>query len=297
MIVVDVTEVATTSRLPPIKNVVTSTILESTSGADIMVSPLRIPVSTETLIRRHVAEGALLVQRKSGTDLPSSIGARLYGSLARMRAIGARQWQCILLTTGFYLPDMGNGTTLVATPVFCDDGRVSFDYEVSPMRYESVQSATRHWTWYGGIHLGLACDDEIPGWCRTAESRLIRKKKQGRVKQIWPDHTTTFYDPPAKDDPLQTPIEVRDWRAAFVVAFKGIGPVLVNNLRNAMLEFGCADTFYNALFWASAEDPRKWGLPKIVGWGWSKRQCVRDGLGLQPGQDVRLDWNSPPEER
>lgn len=283
MIAIDNSELA--SRLPAIPDVQVSNVLESLTGADILISPLQMPM-TEVLLPRHIKAGALLAQRKSGADLPASIDSRLWTSLARMRATGARQWQCCLLLTGFYLPNTKTGKVLIITPEFHQDGRVTFRTENYPhMDYKSVQSSLRHWCWYGGVVHQLTCDDEIPGWCKVAEKRLMEKRKAGKTKEIWPDAEKLF-DPPAKDDPLQEPIEVRDWRRILAQLDK-VGPIRATALRDAMLEAGADGTLFQALCWASWE--RRDGLPKVKQWGKGTIQSVKGELGVPDGFDITLE--------
>lgn len=285
MIAVDNSEYASDSRLPDIPGAQSSDILEKLTGADILVSPLNMPV-IEVLLPRHIKAGALLIQRKSGADLPASVGSRLWTSLARMRATGARQWQCCLLPTGFYLPNTKTGKVLIVTPNFHKDGRVTFRTENFPhMDYKSVQSSLRHFCWYGGVVHQLTCDDEIPGWCKVAEKRLMEKCKSGKTKEIWPDAEKLF-DPPAKDDPLQEPVEVRDWRR-ILAQFDKVGPVRVTALRDAMLEHHTDNTLFQALCLASWSQ-REY-LPKIKHWGKGTVQKVRDTLGVPDGFDITLE--------
>ena len=285
MIANDASELASDSRLPDIPDAKRCDVLEKLTGADILISPLQMPV-VEALLPRHIAAGALLVQRKSGADLPASVGSRMWASLARMRAAGARQWQCCLLTTGFYLPNTKNGKVLVVTPKFHKDGRVTFHTELYPhVNYKAVQSSLRHWCWYGGVVHQLTCDDEIPGWCKVAEKRLIEKHKSGKTKEVWPD-AEKLYDPPAEDDPLQELVEVRDWRR-ILAQFDGIGPVRATALRDAMLEHHADNTLFHALCLASWSQ-RKY-LPRVPHWGKGTIQNVRDTLGVPDGFDITLE--------
>ena len=163
---------------------------------------------------------------------------------------------------------------------FDKNGRITFHTEHFPhMSYQAVQSSLRHWCWYGGVHLSLVCDDEIPGWCNVAESRLQEKSKAGKVKEVWPA-PVELYDPPAKDDPLQELIEVKDWRH-ILAQFPGVGPVRANALRDAMLEYKADDTLFQALCWATGDDS-----PKVRHWGKGIIGAVRKALGVPDGFDI-----------
>ena len=280
MIVVATSETTPQSRCPSIPSAVTSVDLENLTGADFAISPLGMPFTTKFL-PRHIDAGMLLIQRKSGGDFCASISdGRLYASLARMRATGARQWQCVLMTTGRYEPAK-NGKVRIITPTFHDDGRVTTKRRLhTHMHYASVQSAIEGWTWLGGVYLPLSCDAEIPSWCARTEKRL--KDKSGtKTRELWPA-PPELYDPPEKDDPLQKPVLIKDWRAV-LAAFPGVGPVRVTALRDAMLEHGTHDTLLWALIWATDKGTR------VRGWGKGTRRRVREMLGLEDGFQLSLE--------
>jgi len=281
MIVIATNETTPQSRCPSIPGAIVNSDLESLTGADFAISPLGMPVNA-TLLPRHIAAGMLLIQRKSGSDLCASItDGRLYSSLARMRATGARQWQCVLLTTGRYEPAK-NGKVRIVTPTFRNDGRVTTKSRTHPqMTYAGVQSAIEGWTWLGGVYLPLSCDEEIPGWCARTERRL-KDKSSSSTRELWPA-PPELYDPPAHDDPLQEPILVKDWRT-ILAAFPGVGPVRATALRDAMLEHGNMDTLTQALMWATED------FTAVPGWGQGTRRKVRAALGLQDGYGISETW-------
>lgn len=288
MIVIDTSELTSDSRLPTIPNAQPSTILEAISGADIMVSKLSMPVGTETLIRRHVDAGAVLINRKSMADMLHSItSGSINAILARMLAIGARYtWQRVIMSTGVYVPDLDTGLTLVGEPRKGSTGSTYIHLRPAPQglpNYKALASIRRRIALRGGFYLPLTCDDEIPSELLAWERDL---KELSETKEVWPV-VAKMVDPPACDDPLQTPVEVKDWRA-ILAAFPGLGPAKVNALRTAMLTHGMTqDTLFQALYWASAQD--RYGIPKIAGWGRSTIQSVRDALGLRDGVDLAVE--------
>jgi len=243
--------------------------MEADTGADIIISPLSMPINA-TLLQRHIDAGALLVQRKSGADLPASItDGRLYHSLAKMRMTGARQFQCVLLTTGHYWPTT-KGKVNIVTPSF-PSGKVS-RRRYPQIDYAAILSAIQGWTWRGGVYAApLTCDDEIPGWCTNTERRLKQIINQGNGRELWP-MPPEFYDPPEANDPLQELILVTDWRK-ILAAFDGVGPAKVNSLKNCMIEHGVEHTLIQALMWIAT------GTNKIPGWGPVIRKRVTDQLG------------------
>jgi len=288
MIAIDSSELTSDSRLPPIPDAQPSTILEALTGADIMVSKLSMPAGTETLIRRHVDAGAVLINRKSMSDMLHSIASgSINAILARMLAIGARYtWQRVIMSTGVYVPDLDTGLTLVGEPRKGSTGSTYIHLRQTPQglpNYKALASIRRRIALRGGFYLPLTCDDEIPGELLAWEKDL---QELSETKEVWPV-VGKMYDPPACDDPLQTPVEVKDWRAV-LVAFPGLGPSKVNALRTAMLTYGMTqDTLFQALYWASARD--RYGIPKIAGWGRSTIQSVRDALGLRDGVDLAVE--------
>jgi len=272
MIFIATNETTAQSRCPDIPGAIPSSDLESLTGADFAISPLGMPFNAKFL-PRHIAAGMLLIQRKSGSDFCASISdGRLYTSLARMRATMACQWQCVLMTTGYYQPAKG-GKVCIVSPTFHTDGRVTMKRRQYPqMSYTGVQSAIEGWTWLGGVYLPLSCDDEIPSWCVRTETRLM--DKIGDVaRELWPA-PSKLYDPPTDDDPLQELVLVTGWRAAFNAAFRNIGPAKVNALKDSMVKHGIQHTLIDALIWVIV-------APKgeIQGWGKKTRQNVIRQLG------------------
>lgn len=73
------------------------TLLEL-SGADVMVSPLDKPATTETLIKRHVTSGAYLYYIVNVLDF---VNVNLdLEHLVKMKSMGCKQNQAVLLYTG-----------------------------------------------------------------------------------------------------------------------------------------------------------------------------------------------------
>lgn len=289
MIVLSSSELASDSRLPPIPNAQPSTILEALTGADIMVSKLSMPATTETLIRRHVDAGAVLINRKSMYDMLHSIASdSINAILARMLAIGAKYtWQRVIMSTGVYVPDLDTGLTLVGEPRKGSTGSTYIHLRPAPQglpNYKALASIKRRIAMRGGFYLPLTCDDEIPGELLAWEKDL---KELSETKEVWPV-VGKMHDPPECDDPLQTPVEVKDWRASLLAMMRAVagkvGPSKVNALRTAMLAHGADDTLFQALYWGSAQDRR--GIPKMTGWGPNTIQSVRNVVGVAHGFDI-----------
>lgn len=288
MIYLDNSETRNTSSLPIISGAVTCSELESICGADILISPLKMPCTTTALIHKHIAAGALLVQRKSGGDLPHSIGSRILSSLARMRSTGAHQWQCILLSTGIFIPNTATGNVWVGK-LAEQNGQPSILWQEVKWAYKALATELRRYTLRGGTYIPLTCDEEIPGWCKQAEADLIALRKDN-CKELWPDAKDYPPDPPLDNDVLQELRPVTDGRTV-IASLKGVGPVRANALWDAIKCYK-RDSAYpeptigEALLWASAQDPKIYKLPHVQGWGKGTRFAVRRQLGLMDGTDI-----------
>jgi len=303
VIVVDNSELASDSRLPAIPNSKSSTTLEALTGADILITPLTIPCRSEKLMRVHIKAGALLVQRKSGQDLVMSIGERLNTALARMRSVGARQFQCVLLSTGYYAPKFDNKNSLWVGVLKSDakKGKPYIWWKDVPRSYQALQTSLRHFAYRGGVYIPLTCDDEIPGWCKRTEEELIafHKGEMSVIKQVWPSAKTYPPDPPHPNDPLQEPVLVKDARV-IVAQIDGIGPVTANRVWNIIIadkkknfpngpEYMWEPDFLTMLTYLTC-DTTEWIVPlKIPGYGKGKRERTRKVLGMPDGVNVGLD--------
>lgn len=264
MIFLDPTEADTDTRLPPIPGATICNGLEALTGADLLISALEAPASTETLIRKHIAAGALLVQRKSGGDLVHSIGDRLTTSLARMHTCTPRASQRVLLFTG----------TLTCDP----NGEAVIDGRDGMGKFWPVAAALARWGDRGGVVVQLPTDAMIPQW---VEMRLRHLREYADPKEttrlVYPPADFPM-DAPAADDPLQLPILVRDGRV-ILVQLAGIGPKLAQRIW---------DMCGKNLGWALTllTDEGSPDLFKIPGIGITTIRNIRTQMGLEP--NVRL---------
>lgn len=209
MIFIDPTELRETSLLGDLGNIPHQPLqdLEHYTGADLMLSPVDFPATTETLMRRHIEQGAILVQRKSGLDLTASIGERMGHSLTRMRAMGARQSQCLLLFIGVLTCNREDKAVV--------DGRDTF------ASFWSVQGAISKWHDRGGVFESLSRASLMADWCRM-KLRHLKEYAEEPIHQVWPakpDLTST-------DNPLQLPQAINDGRVT-LATLPGLGPARV----------------------------------------------------------------------
>lgn len=121
--------------------------LERRTGADILVSLKDGPHKKDKALRRLIRAG-LLIQRKSGGDLASSItDGRLYRSLGKMLKWSDRPW---LLYCGTMAYSQFSGQAIV-------DGRNS-------MPYMSIAGALTWWQLRGGYYSQLESDELQLKW-------------------------------------------------------------------------------------------------------------------------------------
>jgi len=245
--------------LPSIEEAVTSDILEAMTGADLMISPLEIPVMTPTLIQKHIDAGALLVQRKSGEDLPNSLGARLNESLFKMRETGARQSQCVLLFVGILEWQKGNLAVL--------------DGVQSKNSYFAILGGLSKWHDRGGVVEFLAKNELIPKWIDLKHTHVkeYQKTKQKKFHPLKKD--VLEIDP---EDPIQELVKVDDWRVV-VANFPGVGPKRATALRDAMLEGDATDNLITALVWLTEYKL----IEKVPSIGRKTCENIRQFVGLE----------------
>lgn len=296
-IYVDSTELRSTSRLPDIKGMHESSILEEVTGCDIMISHLQMPATTETLILNHVKAGALLVQRKSGEDLVRSIGERVNVSLTKMRSVGAHQYQCVLLSTGYFAPSFGDSETWVGKLQSTGKGKPYITWHKVKWPYAALDSEIRHFTMRGGVYIPLTCDEHIPGWVLQAEKDLIAFSTDAqRIKEFWPSADSYPPDAPLDDDPLQEPRKVEDGRIV-LAQIHGIGPAIANATWDAIRAWRKGNNpqgdpaswepdLATALVLLSSERDSK--TVKIPGFASGKRRSVREQLRIPAGMDLAL---------
>ena len=160
---VDPTELAGHSCLPTVVAALAKPLpqLEARTGADLLLSILDIPISSDLLLQRHCTSG-LLVQLKRHNDLQSSITTeqRLFHQLYKMK-----QWceRCWLVVTGVLLSseqhavigEVGRETVsaggFVQTQVAGRQG----------IHYNAVSAALDAYAYYGGYVRFIPTDEQL----------------------------------------------------------------------------------------------------------------------------------------
>jgi hypothetical protein len=173
--------------------------LEEITGADIMLSCSEIPVTTKALIKLHVEQGAILVQRKHGHDLSSSVGERLNMSLAKMQSIGATYPQCRLLFVGFMSVDK--------------QGIATINKRETGMQFFHLQGAISKWIDRGGVYESLPKGSLLHDWCRMKLRHLKEYANYPEKHQLAsPPRVERDEDEIRNSDPLQLLYPVNDAR-------------------------------------------------------------------------------------
>lgn len=243
--------------------------LEEWTGADLMISPLTLPV-TKVLLNKHLERGAILVQIKRGHDLVASIlDSRLNASLAKMHLAGARQSQCLLLFVGNLFNADGkcviNGTEVKM-------------YGERP--YWQVYAAMSKWWKRGGVVEQLPRFDMMADWARMTERHLKEMLDDDHI-QVFPDDRFYLAD---ANDPLQELELVTDWRRT-LASIPGLGPKRIEALYKAMQE--CSEysvmSLLQALVWVTTYE-----FAKQAGIGAGLVDKVRHWIGIDEGFELCL---------
>ncbi len=140
--------------------------LEQQTGADLLISLLKMPPLKECTnsdlsqmnLHKHCDSG-LLVQRKTGRDLTSSI-AKLPEILLRMKQWTTRPWLLI-----------------VADIKIDRDNNVIIDGENTQYSFGSLDGALTYWQLRGGYYSIISRDSLMPAWINGMLDRL--KKLEG----------------------------------------------------------------------------------------------------------------------
>jgi hypothetical protein len=235
--------------------------LEGLTGADFMVSPAKMPPTSAKLVERHIEMGAVLIQRKSGMDLISSLGPRLDDSLATMRTIpGIAPFQCVLMFCG--------AITVAPSGMAVIDGR----FTETP--YINVISAIDAWNMRGGTFIWLKDNSFVPEFLLGKEKRIIQYLDK-QTKQVYPP-------------PLQNLELVNDYRVT-LATFPLIGEGRANRIRDHLVKNKMGDSLLQALIMMTNGD-----IVQPDGTGATIRAAVREWLGLPDGWNLDI---KPIEEK
>ncbi len=253
MIFIDSGEVNTLKLLTD--NITILPNLEAITGADLMISLAGMPASTETLVKQHLAANAILVQRKSGLDLSSSVGTRMNSSIARMKALGAAPWQCLLLFIGVLTCSV--------------DGNAVIDGRDTGRPFFAIQGAISKWHDRGGTFESLPKRSLLEEWFMMKHKHLIEYDEQPE-REVWLQTDNLF----ANEQQAQfMDVVPRDNGRYILNSVYGLGQKTVNKL----YEHFDGDVA-SALCWLSL--PKVADKDKIPGIGQKTRDNFRKQLGI-----------------
>lgn len=201
--------------------------LEAQTGADYLVTPSRMPIRTAESLQTHIRKfNAVLVQVKRGLDFYSSIGTRINTALGRMADTGARKAQCVLVTTGYHLPD-AEGVSVLGHLRYSQSNEPYLHIQRQSgtrILYESVLSELHRWSMRGGVYVPLPSTPALPHFLDVLESWL-KDLERRPTKEVYPDVPRWFDE---SDDPLQPITLINDGRAVLASMRVGIGPKLAS---------------------------------------------------------------------
>lgn len=248
--------------------------LEALTGADIMVTAEDLPIpDSRPKIEYHLDEGAFLIQAKMGLDIASSVGERMHNSLCRMRDLGAKLPQCILLCVG------------VVTCREEDEAYINGRRCIPPKNYWAIVSSLNRWCDRGGVVHYLHREALIESYL-AGRQRDVKSYVENYVREAWPIKATYPDDP---GDVLQVLVPVTDWRVTLRnMPGVALGPKKLNALAMRMAEEGRPDTLLEALIWLTRDD-----APKSPGIGKGIKAKVRRHLGLGEGKNIITSTTFP----
>lgn len=190
--------------------------LERWTGADFIISTLKMPMKTFPLLMKHVDSGCLLIQYKQGEDLAASVGDRLNNSIARMREVTRRTAQHYLLFVG---------------TLGCDhegSAQINGHRTHRNVSWVTIDGAIVGWLARGGVYYNLPREGLLAPWVQFMERRLDEYAAH-QYKLVY--NTKDYPDdlPSIQDDSLQLPVRVRDARVT-LLSLPGLGVELVERV-------------------------------------------------------------------
>lgn len=240
-IFVDPTELGPGSRLPANVAAVARPLpqLEALTGADLLLSRLAIPATSETLLRRHCQEG-LLVQLKRWGDLQSSITTeqRLFREIFAMRAWTPRPW---LAVTGMLFEHEGKAVVgeLESTTALTNGMVKAVAVGRQGLEFAAVDAALNAWAYYGGYVQFLPHNSMLLPWLER-QYKALNDIATGRVSHL---------QPRGFQRQLEGPTAVT-WLASLL---DGVGEKTAQAIFDRLLELHIPNpTLYDALAYATS---------------------------------------------
>jgi len=254
MLLADPSELRKQSRLPLAlrKAAAPCKFLEERTGADLLVSTLNLPATSDKLLRRHCQDG-LLIQRKTAGDFAASItDGRLYRSLHKMLQWSPHPWLAVVGRI-----ENRNGYGFV-------DG-------VETLQYNALMGALDYWQLRGGYYSILSNDDGFARWVLKWPERL-------EAVAANPEHIVTR-------TPSQELLE--DNRVGFLAMLPGLGRGRARALLDASASAEDAEGQGGNLARALCIVTNRHGSG-VRGIGEGTVKSVRDWLSIGEGQQLAV---------
>lgn len=246
--------------------------LESLTGADFAISRIPLPLQESTL-SIHIKKRTLFVQRKSGYDILSF--DNLKRAIARMKAVGIPQQQCLLLLIG---RDWQDDNSLL---------RVEGSKPYGETTYKTFIKLKAKWRFRGGVIDWLNNIEQLSEWIEAQAEALDDVENEGK-REIYPDRQLPIFEP---DDIFQGVEEIPrdDIRHLMCSGLHGFGP----KLANAVLDYS-AEEFQSSLGiyylkLLTDEDVKGKAVHNIKGWGNKSRTNLRNLLALPKGINIGFE--------
>ncbi len=176
--------------------------LEKMTGADWIVSPINLPMLSSSLIAKHLAAGAVLIQRKETHDLVSSIqDGRLVECITRMQGFGwehkllLKPAQKLLLPIGVFIGHQDESLTV--------------SNQSAHATWKQFYGAMMRWGEQGGVCEFPLTNSSQFFWWLECKQRHLCEIQQEPVKEYITNAPDMWE---ASLDPLQTPLKVKDGR-------------------------------------------------------------------------------------
>lgn len=276
MIAYDNDEAKSSRNVQILKTWKGSNVLENLTGADFLVSPLNLPVHSETLIAKHLQNGACLVQVKRLGDFPSSAleTGNLHDMMDRMLTFckkhhpKARPSQRIILSVGLFYEGK-EGCLMIGK----HEARGNVKYSQFRGAIERIFERDCVYTNECSGSKGLT------NWLLNKEKHLIDNKKNP-VKFVIQKPSPIYETVETTDElgmPLQQLVVIRDGRR-ILNGFRNLGEVRVT----AVWEYANQSLGRSLVLLSDPYLLHDKNKPKGVALGII--QDVRDELGLKDGE-------------
>jgi hypothetical protein len=269
MILLDPTEARDNTRLP--QAIINSSIqcagLESATGADFIISPLKSPKLTsitsapvhQRQLRQHTEPG-ILIQRKDGRDFLSSI-PDLASIQERMTAWSGKIGPILVIIGQF---ERGK------------NARVRLDGKLTRNSWPAYSAAKMTWQARGGLIAELSTANELTAWANWLHDSFLSKISQDRLVIDRPPVQALVRSDNPWWSPLITLPHIGVDKAAALASWLGDDR---QSLAHAL---------------AFLSDAANVKLAHPPGFGRKTFEDCRAALGLAPGERLRIELSIPP---